>query len=85
MNFILEDYYLSIGDSIVSSLASFDGKNFTLRDKIMFCLDNLPKDVVIATSIDSNAELLQKIYSVLNDQVDVDVLIAIFLLVFKFV
>lgn len=48
-------------------------------------MENLPKDIIISTPIDNNAELLQKIYSVLSDQIDTDTLIAIFLLIYRFV
>lgn len=44
-----------MGDSIVSSLSNYNTKDGHLRNKIVFYMENLPRDMIIQTPIDSTA------------------------------
>lgn len=51
----------------------------------MFYLDIIDQNTVVNNSLDVNAELLQKIYSVLNDTIDSETLIGLFILIIRFI
>jgi hypothetical protein len=80
----MQEYYLLIGDSIVTLLANRSQNTENLLYKINYFIQELNRDDVVSNSLDSNAELLQKLYSVLDDAVDVKVMVSIMILLLKF-